>query len=82
MVSEFSTLFIAKNEINRSLGRFWLIQPERNSINGVEALERKRVSVQPRVARFFLTQFTKIGKYIGTKLPLRYQMAVKYTKWP
>jgi hypothetical protein len=33
------------------------------------------------VARFLLIKYTKMGKTY-TKLPLKYQMAIYYTKWP
>jgi hypothetical protein len=38
-----------------------------------------KITASTRVARFFLTQFTKRGKY--TKIALNYQMPMKYTKW-
>jgi hypothetical protein len=36
--------------------------------------------IQGRVARFFLTLYTKMGKMF--ELLLNYQMAIKYSKWP
>jgi hypothetical protein len=39
--------------------------------------------IEVRVARFFLTQYTKTreNRCTCTKLPQHYQMAINYTKW-
>jgi hypothetical protein len=34
-----------------------------------------------RVARFFFTEYTKTGENIPN-LPLNYEMAINYSKWP
>jgi hypothetical protein len=37
-------------------------------------------NIECRVARFFLEKHTKTGKN-NTKLPQKYQMATKYSRW-
>jgi hypothetical protein len=60
---------------------FFLLNSFRKKWEGKKVNEAKLLYLS-RVARFFLTQYTKNVENIPTKLPLNYQMAIKHTKWP
>jgi hypothetical protein len=74
-------LFSSKKALLLNLSRPILSDNTKPRYNFARAVTGVSSIYEFWVARFFLEQLTKTGKKIP-KWPQKYQMAIKYTKWP